>query len=92
MSIGIKLGRAIGTTAAYAGHLTVVAATKSGSFVQDVATGAQLGYDERSAELRLRRQAQREERDRMLAQAAAAQATSPAPAKATRSRKAAVAL
>ena len=46
MSIGIKLGRAIGTVGAYALEGAVRGAQGAGTFAQEVAHGAEVGYVE----------------------------------------------
>lgn len=51
MSFGKSVGRAIGASAAYAAHATVVTAKATGRFGEDVVAGAKAGYSENAARL-----------------------------------------
>lgn len=55
MSFGIKVGRFVGAAGAYAVEGAVRGAVGLGGFAQDVATGAELGYTEKHAELLVER-------------------------------------
>ena len=57
MSFGIRVGRALGVAGAYAVEGAVRGAVGLGGFAQDVATGAELGYTEKHAELLVERAA-----------------------------------
>lgn len=88
MSFAIKLGRSIGSGAAYVGHGILVGAYGAGKFSADVATGVQLGYTERSEELKKLR-AEAEAKYQAMLRAEATDATvvakpEPAPAKTRR--------
>jgi hypothetical protein len=67
MSFGIKVGRAIGAGAALVVEGSVRGATGLGRFGNDVVTGAEQGYEERSAQLRITREAARVKREAQLA-------------------------
>lgn len=71
MSFGIKVGRAVGVIGALAVEGAVRGATGLGGFAQDVATGAELGYTEKHAELLLTRAAKEAERKAKIAAYAA---------------------
>lgn len=58
MSIGTKLGRAIGAGAALAVEGAVRGASGLGRFGADVVAGAETGYEERHAQLLITREAQ----------------------------------
>jgi hypothetical protein len=58
MTVASKLGRGIGTAAAYTVHGAIRAAVGAGSFTAEVAHSAELGYTEQSAMLKARREAQ----------------------------------
>ena len=49
MSLGIKVGRAFGITAAYAAQGAKTALSSTGQFGRDVRTGAKQGYEEKHA-------------------------------------------
>ena len=61
-TIGSTIGRALGTSAAYAVHGAVSAAQYTGRFGQDVAAGATEQYGVKSAELSARREQLAEQR------------------------------
>ena len=61
-TIGSTIGRAIGTSAAYAVHGAVSAAQYTGRFGQDMAAGAADAYGVKSAELSARREQLAEQR------------------------------
>lgn len=51
MSFGTSVGRAIGASAAYAAHATVVTAKATGRFGEDVVAGTKAGYSENAKRL-----------------------------------------
>lgn len=59
-SLGLTIGRGIGKLGALAVEGAVRGAYASGQFAQDVAEGAQQGYDERHAQLLISRAAKRD--------------------------------
>ena len=61
-TLGSTIGRALGTSAAYAVHGAVSAAQYTGRFGQDVASGATEQYAAKSAELSARREQLAEQR------------------------------
>lgn len=80
MTFGTKVGRAIGVVGALAVEGTVRGATGLGRFGQDVVAGAEAGYTERSAQLRITREAKTAARNAALAALAAPVAMPMAPA------------
>lgn len=67
MSIGIKLGRAIGASAALIGEGAIRAASGAGRFGNDLVEGSQLGYAEQSAKNVVSRAAAVKRRDEAVA-------------------------
>lgn len=61
-TIGSTIGRALGTSAAYAVHGAVSAAQYTGRFGQDMAAGAADAYGVKSAELLAKREQLAEQR------------------------------
>jgi hypothetical protein len=88
MSIGIKLGRAIGTVGALTAHGVVAGFEGLGEFGGNVVTGIEEGYDEKSAYLAL----PVDQRRALKAEAQALKAQRAAPIGAAPSRKAAKAV
>ena len=64
---GIKIGRFIGRTGAYALEGVVRIAEGSGRFGADVLTGVEEGYDEQRVKLLAQREAAKARRDALLA-------------------------
>jgi hypothetical protein len=78
-TLGSTIGRALGTSAAYAVHGAVSAAQYTGRFGQDVASGATEQYAAKSAELSARREQLAEQRAAAIS--AAVEAAAPPVAK-----------
>ena len=62
-TFGLTIGRALGRTAATAVHGAAVAATYTGNFGKDVATGSALAYTEHSLRLAAQREAAKASRE-----------------------------
>jgi len=80
MSIGIKLGRALGAVGALAVEGAVRGAAATGGFAVDVMEGAELGYAEKHAQLLITRAAADERRRALLAAKRAEHAVAMTPA------------
>ena len=86
MSIGIKLGRGLGSLGAIAVHGAVKGVEGLGQFGSDVVTGVEQGYEAKSAYLAQPAEVRKAQRE--AARAALAQRSAPIPVVAKRTAKA----
>lgn len=67
MTIAITIGRAIGSSAAHVAHGACVAASYSGQFGKDLASGTSAGYTDNALRLAAAREAARKARPASIA-------------------------